>query len=118
MSEPPADTAEGIARIEGYLLFQAEMRKARQEAEDFADRLPWLTAGQREDVVRHYAQARVAVSQQTLRAVAARCAELRRQYTARYESLRLRLLCVAVAVFLASATLLTTACFLTTRIGG
>ncbi len=40
--------------IESYLSQQVEIRQAQQLAERFADRLPWLTASQRQVVVRHY----------------------------------------------------------------
>lgn len=105
------DTAAGIARLEGFLLCQAEKQRARTEAEAFARRLPWLTTAQQEEVVRHYAEERLAVSRETLRTVAARCAELRDEYTVRYDTFRQRLLCRCVALVLASAALLcATAC--------
>lgn len=40
--------------IESYLSRQVEIRQAQRFAEQFADRLPWLTAAQRQDVIRHY----------------------------------------------------------------
>jgi hypothetical protein len=104
------DAAAGIARLEGYLLCQSEIRRARIEAETFVRRLPWLTTAQQEEVVRQYAQERLSVSKEALRMVAARCAELQDEYTARYQALRLRLLCRCVALLLASATLCSTAC--------
>jgi hypothetical protein len=107
------DTAAGIARLEGYLLCQAEIQRARTEAEAFARRLPWLTTAQQEEVVRHYAEDRLAVSREALRTVAARCAELRDEYTVRYEALRQRLLRRCVALTLASAALCATACLIT-----
>ncbi len=52
---PPADrgTAQGLVRLEAYLLWQAEMHKARDEAQAFAKRMPWLTTTQHEEVTRH-----------------------------------------------------------------
>ncbi|MEU9985162.1 hypothetical protein [Streptomyces sp. NPDC050856] len=107
-ADPPTarDTAAGIARLEGYLLCQAELRRAREEAESFAQRLPWLTTAQREDVVHHYAQERVELSKEVLRAVTARCAELREEYTARYEELRGRLLRLSAASLVVCAAML------------
>lgn len=95
-----ARSSAGVAQIEGYLLCQATLSTAQAEAEAFADRLDWLTAAQREDVVHHYRQARVAVGHDTIRAVAARAKELAAQYAERYEELRRRLWCQCIAVTL------------------
>ncbi|NBM19640.1 hypothetical protein [Streptomyces sp. GC420] len=104
-TETDTDTAAGIARLEGYLLCQAEIGKARTEAEDFAGRLPWLTSAQREEVVRNYALDRLNVSKESLRAVTVRCAELQQEYETRYHLLRRRLLCHCVALLLLSCAL-------------
>ncbi|MDN3292979.1 hypothetical protein QWM81_02720 [Streptomyces ficellus] len=106
--------AVGINSIEGYLLYQSELSKARAEGEAFAERMPWLTTAQYEEVARLYAQARLEVSTQMVRAIAARCAELRQEYTVRYEALRQRLLCLCVAALVCAATLLVAAITLTT----
>jgi hypothetical protein len=98
-------TAADINRLEGYLLCQAEIRKARSEGEDFARRLPWLTTAQQEEVARHYAQERLATTKQALAAVSARQAELREEYTARYQELRQRLLCRCTALLTAALAL-------------
>lgn len=104
---PPTDqeTAQGIARLEGYLLCQAELHNALAEGEDFARRMPWLTTAQHEDVARHYAEERIALSKEVLRAVTVRCTELRSEYTARYQDLRQRLVCLSVASLVVSAAL-------------
>ncbi|WP_425508559.1 hypothetical protein [Streptomyces genisteinicus] len=99
------DVASGMARLEGYLLAQGRMHEARREAEDFADRMPWLTTAQREDVVHHYVQDRVELTRRVLTALVARAGELRQEYTERYDELRRRLLCAAVAVLVGSAAL-------------
>ncbi|GGQ18604.1 hypothetical protein [Streptomyces roseolilacinus] len=99
------ETAEGINRIEGYLLARAELLKAREEGEAFARRMPWLTTAQHEEVARLYAEERVEVSKRALRAVADRCVELRAEYTARYTRLRRRLLCASVASLVTAAAL-------------
>ncbi|MCP9956533.1 MULTISPECIES: hypothetical protein [Streptomyces] len=99
------ETAEGINRVEGYLLAQAELLGARREGEAFARRMPWLTTAQHEEVARLYAEDRIELSKKVLRAIAGRCVELRGEYTARYVRLRQRLLCVSVASLLTSAAL-------------
>ncbi|MFJ4876315.1 hypothetical protein ACIP93_14020 [Streptomyces sp. NPDC088745] len=99
------ETAAGISRLEGYLLCQAEIRRAQSQGKDFAGRLTWLTTAQQEEVARHYAQDRLATTRQALAAVNARQAELRAEYTARYRALRRQLLCRCVALLLTALTL-------------
>ncbi|MGW3441930.1 hypothetical protein ACWDB3_32635 [Streptomyces bacillaris] len=93
---PDKDSARGLAQLEGYLLWNAEIERARAQARRFTDQLPWLTTAQREDVERVYITERVAASRDALTRVRDRAAELRGEYTARYERLRAR--CVALAV--------------------
>lgn len=102
---PAREAAEGINRIEGYLLCQAERGRARAEAEAFAARLPWLTTGQREEVIRVYTDDRMALTRRVLQGVVDRCAELREEYTARYLQLCRRVLAQAVLVLLMSLAL-------------
>ncbi|GAA3795964.1 hypothetical protein ACFS5L_33105 [Streptomyces phyllanthi] len=112
------DVAAGLARLEGYLLCQSEIQRAHAEAESFAGRLPWLTTAQREEVVAHYVEEQLRLSKEVLQRIATRCAELRDEYTTRYETLRQRLLCRCAALVLASAALCATACVVafTTRL--
>jgi hypothetical protein len=98
-------TAAGINKIEGYLLYQAELRTARSEAETFARSMPWLTTAEQDEIARRYAEQRINLSKQMLTAIAARCAELHDTYTARYLALRRRLLGIGVACLLLSAAL-------------
>ncbi|MEW1791262.1 MULTISPECIES: hypothetical protein [Streptomyces] len=99
----PGEASAGIQQLEGYLLAQSRVREARTHALVFADRLPWLTTAQHEEVVSLYTQDHIAMSRRALESVVARAAELREEYTARYELLRRRLVC-------ASLTALMTAC--------
>ncbi|MDQ0938557.1 hypothetical protein [Streptomyces sp. V1I1] len=108
MEQPPPtkqETAAGINKIEGYLLYQAELRTARSEAEAFARSMPWLTTAEQDEIARRYAEQRVNLSKQMLRAIAARCTELNSTYTARYLALRRRLLSLSVACLLLSVAL-------------
>jgi hypothetical protein len=102
----PYEIESGIARLEGYLLCQSELGDARAEAEAFAGRLSWLTAAQREEVVRLYTEERVELSRRMLRRIVDRCEELRAEYTARYDELRRRLVFRCVAGILAVANVL------------
>ncbi|MFC4494358.1 hypothetical protein ACFPA8_09455 [Streptomyces ovatisporus] len=86
------ETARGIAQLEGYLLSQTYRQNARAEAEAFADRLPWLTSAQYDEVVELYTAERMALTRRVLEATVQRCGELRQEYTERYEQLRGRLL--------------------------
>ncbi|MGK5629128.1 hypothetical protein [Streptomyces sp. URMC 123] len=104
---PPRDesAAAGIARLEGYLLWHAETDRARAHAEAFADRMPWLTAAQRREVVLLCVDDRLATARAALEQVADRCRALRREYAERYEALRRRLLLATVTFSLALAAL-------------
>ncbi|RPK54227.1 hypothetical protein EES43_29130 [Streptomyces sp. ADI96-02] len=93
--EPDDDSARGLAQLEGFLLLNAEVERARRQARRFTDELPWLTTAQRDDVERVYLADRVAVTRASLTRVRDRALELRGEYTERYERLRAR--CLAVS---------------------
>lgn len=93
--------ARGLAQVEGYLLWNAEVEEARRQAVRFTEQLPWLTTAQREDVERVYVTDRVAVCRESLTRIAERAVELRGEYTARYDRLRAR--CVAVSALAVGA---------------
>ncbi|MFJ7254875.1 hypothetical protein ACIQWV_20385 [Streptomyces sp. NPDC098085] len=99
--DPDKDTARGLAQLEGYLLWNAEVEEARRQADRFTDALPWLTTAQREDVRRVYTADRVAASRAMFRRIRARATELRGEYDARYRRLRAR--CVAAGVVFVGA---------------
>ncbi|MFJ8888295.1 hypothetical protein ACIRJR_33515 [Streptomyces sp. NPDC102402] len=94
--KPDEESARGVAQVEGYLLWNAEVEQARRRARRFTDALPWLTTAQRDDVERVYVADRVELCRETLTRIAGRAVELRGEYTARYERLRIR--CVAMSV--------------------
>ncbi len=100
-----SETAAGLAQLEGYLAAQTYRKGARVEAEAFAERLPWLTTAQHEDVVRAYTEDRMALTRRVLEGVVERCSELRGEYTARYEQLRRRLFCHLTVIALAALAL-------------
>ncbi|MDX3608118.1 MULTISPECIES: hypothetical protein [Streptomyces] len=112
--EPDKDSAWGLAQLEGFLLWNAEVERARRQARRFTDQLPWLTTAQREDVERVFVTERVAVSRESLTRVRDRAEELREEYSGRYARLRAR--CVAVSVgAVSAATCLGTAVALAIR---
>ncbi|MFD9292651.1 hypothetical protein ACFWBV_31145 [Streptomyces sp. NPDC060030] len=94
--KPDKESARGLAQVEGYLLWNAEVEEARRQARRFTASLPWLTTAQREEVERVYVADRVEVCRETLTRIAGRAVELRGEYTERYDRLRAR--CVAVSV--------------------
>ncbi|WP_413754202.1 hypothetical protein NRF20_40840 [Streptomyces sp. R-74717] len=101
MDHPDKDSARGLAQLEGYLLWNAEVEEARRQAGRFTDELPWLTMAQREDVERVYTADRLATSRAMLCRVSARATGLRGEYEARYRKLKAR--CVAAGVVLVGA---------------
>lgn len=108
------EIAAGIARLEGHLMSQAEISAARAEAAAFADRMPWLTTAQREEVVRLYTDQRLDLARSVLRRITDRCHELQAEYTARYRRLRRRLLCLSTALVLGVCALCSGVLFLVT----
>ncbi|MCX2970458.1 MULTISPECIES: hypothetical protein [Streptomyces] len=108
------DAEAGLRELEGYLLWQAEVGRARTRAEAFAARMPWLTTAQREEVVRLYTAEHLRLSRQYLETVAARCHALRGEYTARFAKLRRRVVRRATAACAAGLSLsVTLLCLLT-----
>ncbi|MGP3638614.1 hypothetical protein ACTU45_35930 [Streptomyces sp. 24-1644] len=99
--EHDKDSARGLAQLEGYLLWNAEVEDARRRAVRFTDQLPWLTRAQREDVERAYTADRVAACRETLIRVSERASELRGEYSERYHQLRKR--CLAAVVLAVGA---------------
>ncbi|MFE3648166.1 hypothetical protein ACFXPZ_37830 [Streptomyces sp. NPDC059101] len=91
-------TARTIHEIEGYLLWEAEKERARGQAAEFCDRLPWLTDSQREDVVRHYCREQREMSRSYLERIAVRSASLRTEYESAYRTLRCRLVVALLSV--------------------
>lgn len=93
---PRQDSALGLNRLEGHLLWAAEVEEARRRADRFTGELPWLTTAQREEVERVYRADRIAASRAALERICERAAELRVEYETRYRRLRAR--CVALAL--------------------
>ncbi|WP_031510149.1 hypothetical protein [Streptomyces megasporus] len=89
---------DGINRIEGYLLVQAERSNAHRDAEALARRMPWLTASQHDEFVRLYSEDRLRLTERSLRRIADRTAELRAEYGSRYRRLFLITWCIATLV--------------------
>ncbi|MEU7568720.1 hypothetical protein AB0A99_22495 [Streptomyces fradiae] len=95
---------DGIASMEGYLLWQGEIEQARMAAEAFADRLDWLTSGQREQVTDLYTRTELDRSRASIAHTAQRARQLRQEYQDRYDHLRRR--AVACCLTLGAAAVL------------
>ncbi|MGW0033878.1 hypothetical protein ACWDXD_29185 [Streptomyces sp. NPDC003314] len=90
------EAAEGIARLEGYLLARQVRDEATEVGAVFADRFPWLGPQERSEIAREFAREHLAVRRRVLRDAVARAGELRREYGDRYDRLRRRLLALAL----------------------
>ncbi|BCK73005.1 hypothetical protein Srufu_069580 [Streptomyces libani subsp. rufus] len=88
----------GIARMEGYLLWQAEIAGARADAEAAVDALDWPTAAQREELVDLLARRQLDVSQMAITRIATRAHQLRGEYQHRYDVLKRRALATVLAL--------------------
>ncbi|GGO99830.1 hypothetical protein [Wenjunlia tyrosinilytica] len=102
----PRAIAAGVNEIEGYLLWQAQVARARAGARDFSARLPWLTTAQRMEVERVHYEDQLVNAQAAVKAVAERCREVRKEYEEVYRNLRRRL---ATAFALGTCVVLTLA---------
>ncbi len=60
------ESARGLAQLEGFLLWNAEVERARRRACRFTDQLPWLTTAQREDVERVFVAEHVITARESL----------------------------------------------------
>ena len=109
MDDHPTDVTGGLHRLEGYLLWQAEVATAQRDAAAFTDLLPWLTTGQREEVARAFAQERLRLSRLAVTHVAQRCRDLRSEYEERYRRLKKGLVVLFLGSVLGVAALGATA---------
>jgi hypothetical protein len=91
-TSPRTQSPALVQEVEGYLLLQAQLDQAQQEAAALCACLPWLTSGQAEDLTRHYTEQRRQLTRQILQATTQRAAQLRSEYEARYVELRRALL--------------------------
>lgn len=103
----PDGNAEGLARLEGYLMSQAIRQEVKQMSEDLARSLSWLGPLEQDEVARRFADQHLALRLQMLRSTVERAAELRAEYSHRYEMLRRRTFAFAlgsVALTIAATT--------------
>jgi hypothetical protein len=99
MTERFEETAAGIARLEGYLLNQAALRDAREQADAFARTLTWLGPSEQEEISDRLTHHHLRLRREMLAAIVARAQELRGEYEGRYACLRRRVTGLAVIAF-------------------
>jgi hypothetical protein len=109
---PGQDAVRGMAQLEGYLMWNAEIEEADRRAGRFADQLPWLTSAQRADVERLYSAEHLVAARGTLTRIADRTHDVRAEYAERYRRLRAR----CVAVTLAGVSVAAAVCLVLTEL--
>ncbi|HSA49442.1 MAG TPA: hypothetical protein VLH10_04925 [Yinghuangia sp.] len=98
------EVRDGLAALDGYLYWQGRLAAAHHHAQAIADRLPWLSAAEREDLVRVLATAHTDMARATVRHICDRADQLRAEYEERYRRLRCRLVSVTAVVLTAALT--------------
>ncbi|MFI6848246.1 hypothetical protein OG535_03305 [Kitasatospora sp. NBC_00085] len=94
-----------IARLEGYLAWEAEVSAAERDARAFADRFPWLSPGERESLEQAYAADRLRYAEDVVDRAVERC----RQLAARYRG-ECRRICARWAALCLSVTFAAALC--------
>ncbi|MER8103123.1 MULTISPECIES: cytochrome C oxidase subunit I [unclassified Kitasatospora] len=89
-----------IARLEGYLAWEAEVAAAERDARAFAGQFPWLPAAERESLEQAYAADRLRYAEEVVDRAVERC----RRLAARYRS-ECRRICARWAALCLSVTL-------------
>ncbi|MER7521196.1 hypothetical protein [Streptomyces sp. NPDC126499] len=93
-----AEAADGITRLEGFLLAQRARSEAAEAGLAFARRLPWLDPRQEAEAAGAFEQEYLALRRRMLQATVARAEELREEYSRRYAFLRRRLVATVLGV--------------------
>ncbi|MEV6977748.1 hypothetical protein [Kitasatospora sp. NPDC093806] len=101
----PVDTRVEIARLEGYLAWEAEVAAAARDARAFADRFPWLAPDDREALERAYAEDRLRYAEEVVDRAVDRCRRLAARYRAECRRICARWAAVCLSVALAAALL-------------
>jgi hypothetical protein len=116
---PHEEAAAGIAELEGYLSWQAEVGTARCTAAAFTADLPWLTTAQREELAERYVRDRLRLTHRFQAALAEHRrtlqVELEAEYATRYQQSRQRLICATLCTLAALASFSLTTLLLTSH---
>ncbi|MFF2142387.1 hypothetical protein [Kitasatospora sp. NPDC058190] len=93
----------GIARIEGFLAWEAEVAAAERDARAFAARFPWLPDVERESLEQAYAADRLRYAEEVVDRAVGRCRRLAARYRAECRRICTRWAALCLAVTLAAA---------------
>lgn len=107
MRDETGEAKAGMVRLEGYLMSEAALREAREEANAFAQRLTWLGPGEQHEIAGLLAEHHLKGKREMLAAVVVRSEQLKAEYEARYEQLRRRLVCATVTSVAGTVAVLT-----------
>ncbi|MFD5083772.1 cytochrome C oxidase subunit I [Kitasatospora sp. NPDC058406] len=99
------DARVEIARLEGYLAWEAEVAAAERDARAFADRFPWLSPDDREALERAYADDRLRYAEEVVDRAVERCRRLAARYRSECRRICARWAAVCLSVALAAALL-------------
>lgn len=88
-----------VNEIQGHLLIAATRQEGHEAAVRFSARLGWLTVHQQTELERQFAAEHLALTRASWQRTAARSAEVRAEYEARYRRLkgRLTVMCLTFA---------------------
>ncbi|MFH9352926.1 cytochrome C oxidase subunit I [Kitasatospora sp. NPDC017646] len=100
-----ANSRVAIARIEGYLAWEAEVAAAERDARAFAAQFPWLPNAERESLERAYAADRLRYAEEVVDRAVERCRRLAARYRAECRRLCARWAALCLTVTLAAALL-------------
>ncbi|MEV0534824.1 hypothetical protein [Kitasatospora sp. NPDC050463] len=104
-ARPRVDARVEIARLEGYLAWEAEVAAAERDAQAFAGRFPWLSPGEREDLERAYAADRLRYAEDVVDRAVERCRQLAARYRSECRRICARWAALCLSVALAAALL-------------
>ncbi|MFE9374244.1 hypothetical protein ACFYM2_31350 [Streptomyces sp. NPDC006711] len=99
MSKSSKEAAEGLVRLEGFLMSEAVRRDAHEQGQDFARALTWLGPAEQRDVSSRFARHHLRLHRDMLAATVVRADKLRAEYAHRYAQLRRRLICLTLLAF-------------------
>ncbi|MFD7417333.1 hypothetical protein ACFVZ3_37420 [Kitasatospora purpeofusca] len=102
---PAVDPGLEIARLEGYLAWEAEVAAAQRDARAFADRFPWLGPDDREALEQAYADDRLRYAEEVVDRAVGRCRALAARYRAECRRICARWAAVCLSVVFAVALL-------------
>ncbi|MFD0273174.1 hypothetical protein ACFVHB_04560 [Kitasatospora sp. NPDC127111] len=101
----PVDTRVEIARLEGYLAWEAEVSAAERDARAFVGQFPWLSPGDRESLERAYTADRLRYAEDVVDRAVERCRQLAARYRSECRRICTRWAAVCLGVTLAVALL-------------